>query len=230
MSESPSFLEEEIAAPVLPDVPPHQQAEEPAAALGEETPVEPPSTPEPDARQIPISALLDEREKRQRAEREAEELRKQIEAQRQPQQVPDFYDDPEARLQMERQQTLQLAWSNKLDVSEMLARERHGEETVEAAKVAFIEACQTNPSIYSELQRQQNPYGYVVAWHKRQSVLAQMGDDPDKWIEQQIATRLQSAQTVQPKPPAPPPSISSATTAGGNKAPVASGFSQLFGD
>ena len=232
MTNVPSFMEEEMAETVPVDAVVETPAEvEQVEAVGENETVAPPATTEPEHRNVPITALLDEREKRQRAEREAEELRKEkarLEASRT--QAPDFYDDPEARLQAERQMAAQVAWNNKLDVSEMLAREKHGEETVEAAKAAFIGAVQNKPELYAELMRQQNPYAYVVSWHKRNSIMSQMGDDPDAWIEQQVSARMQAARPVQPKPPAPPPSVSSANPSGGSKPAIVSGFEQLFGD
>lgn len=192
----------------------------------------PPAVSEDTGKHIPISALLDEREKRQALAREAEELRQklaQFQAQQQ-QPQPDFYENPEARLQQERTQVQQMLWNERLNMSETLARQSHGDEAVNAAREAFAEEVKRNPALYADLQKQANPYGYVVQWHKRQSVLSKLGDDPDAYIEAQVQARLAAMQASQPKPTAPPPSLASAAASGGPKAPPASGFASLFGE
>lgn len=194
-------------------------------AKGEPEPA-PPAVSEDAGKHIPISALLDEREKRQALQREVEALRK---AQQEQAKKPDFYEDPEGRLTQERTQVQQMLWNERLNTSEMVARQAHGDEAVTAATEAFSQEVQRNPALYMELQRQQNPYGFVVQWHKRNSFLSKIGDDPDAYIEAQIKSRLEAMQ-VQPKPAAPPPSLASAAASGGPKGPAPSGFKALFGD
>lgn len=215
-------FEEEAPVEEQVQAEPEEQPEEPK---GEET-AAPPVAQDDTGKHIPISALLDEREKRQALQREVEALRKA----QQPQKQPDFYEDPEGRLTQERAQVQHMLWNERLNMSETLARQSHGDEAVDGAREAFAEEVKRNPALYAELQRQANPYGFVVQWHKRQSVLSKMGDDPEAYIEAQVKARLEAMQAVQPKPSAPPPSLASAAASGGQKEPPASGFGALFGD
>jgi hypothetical protein len=169
--------------------------------------------------------LLDEREKRQAAQRQAEELQRklaQIEAQQAKPPVPDFYEDPEGRIS-------QALWNERLNTSELVARSAHGSEKVDAAREAFLAAAQQNPALQLELRGSQHPYDFVVNWHKRTRALSEIGDDPDAFrarlqeeIRQQVLAELAQAQPQ--KPAATPPSLASAPSAGGALNDIKSGF------
>lgn len=238
MSDAPSFLEPE--QPAVIEAPQEAletegQGEPPPAPAPE--PAAPPAVSEPreDGR-IPIAAMLDEREKRQAAQREAEDLRRKLaayEAQK-AQPAPDFYDDPEARLQAERAQVHNALWNERLNTSELVARQAHGEETVNAAREAFMSEAQQNPALAVELRRQQHPYDFVVNWHRRQRVLAEVGTDPAAYrakIETEVRERvLAELAAAQPqKPAAPPPSLAAAPSVGSNSQAIPSPFENLFG-
>ena len=225
------FLDEKdddlTAAPEVPEPPQVEPKGEPEAA--------PPAAVVEEAnKHIPISALLDEREKRQQAAREAEELRKKLaayEAER-AQPKPDFYADPEGFLAQQRQAVQQMVWNERLNTSEALAKRDHGEELVTAAAEAFKAAAGASPALAAEFSSQSDPYGFVVNWHKRQTVLSQIGNDPDAYrarIEQEIRERLLAEmQPAAPAPKAPPPSMAAVPATGNSKAPPVSGFDALF--
>ncbi len=78
-----------------------------------------------------------------------------------------FYEDPESRLRAERSQVQQMLWNERLNTSEIVARNAFGDDAVNEAQQAFLAESRNNPTLYMELQRQANPYGYVVQWHKR---------------------------------------------------------------
>lgn len=217
------FLNDEVLPEEAEAEQPQVEAEE---AKGEE-PAAPPVAQE-ETKHIPISALLDEREKRQAATRELEELRRQMAAQQQQQKQPDFYEDPESRLRAERSQVQQMLWNERLNTSEIVARNAFGDDAVNEAQQAFLAESRNNPTLYMELQRQANPYGYVVQWHKRQSVLTKLGDDPDAYIQAEVQRRLQELQAA-PKPAAPPASLAAAPAAGTGQKLAKSGFDALFG-
>lgn len=234
------FLNDEGLPGAAQDAAPVQEAAPEPAPPPEEPkgePAAPPAAVEQADKFIPITALLDEREKRQQAAKEAEELRRKLDeiqrAQEPKAKEPDFYEDPEGRLARERQEMQKALFNERLNISEALARQAHGDELVSAAQVAFAEEAGRNPFLREELQRQANPYGFVVQWHKRQSVLSKLGDDPEAYIEAQVQARLaamqQQAQPVQSRPAAPPPSLASAPGSGAQKDPPASGFAALFG-
>lgn len=220
--------------------------EEPEAPEGEKAEGEPPSPEFKTSRDIPITALLDEREKRQKAEREAEELRRwraEMERQKEQPKAPDFYEDPEARMAYENQNIQTLLWNERLNMSEALSRDKHGDAAVDEARDAFMRAAQQNPSLQMELRAQANPYGFVVNWYKRQSVMSEIGNDPDGWKAKQVETikaelaeqiraevmaELQGATPAQK--PRPPASLSGQPAAGrGEPMSRGSAFDAAFG-
>lgn len=70
---------------------------------------------------IPIAALLDEREKRQTLQRELEELRKT----QAPKEEADFFEDPEGALKARDQAFEEKILQNKLEMSQAMAKESH---------------------------------------------------------------------------------------------------------
>ena len=227
MDEMPSFLTEEtdVAEPEVVEVAPEQ-----AVPMGEQEPVATPATLEAETPHVPVSALKDERGKRQAAERRAEELdRRLAELERRvapAQKEPDVFEDPEGRFQRERQFAALVAQNTKLEMSRFMAEKDFGADEVEEAYRFFDE----NPHLSHQLLQSASPFHAAVNLYKRQKFVQSIGDDPDAWLEQQIAARMQAAAPpVQNKPAAPPPSVASATPAGAATAPPVSGFDALFG-
>jgi hypothetical protein len=231
-SDKLDFLDETAEAAPEPETEPAQveATGEPEAA--------PPTATEEKPQTIPITALLDEREKRQEAMRQAEEARKELEAMRrqiaaaqQPQKRPDWFEKPDEAIRYAVAPLKAQMLNDRLDTSEMLAEDKYGAETVTAAKQAFLEAAQQDPGLHHRVLQSRHPYDEVVKWHKRQSVMSQIGDDPEAWIEQQVKARLEQMQS--PSSPAPvnrPPVSLAAAPAAGRAAPQAkgSGFDQAF--
>ena len=193
-----------------------------------------PAVSEPkEDRFAPLSALLDERDKRQAAQRQAEELQRklaQIEAQQAKPPVPDFYDDPEARIRMAEQRAHALAVDTKLQTSRFLAERDFGAETVKEAYAFFDE----NPHLSAALLDNPSPFHEAVSVYKRHKALSEIGPDPDAYrakIEAEVRERLlaEFAQSQPQKPTAPPPSLTAAPSAGGAQTETQSGFERLFG-
>src|SRR6478735_6823898 len=149
----------------------------------------------PQGGQIPIQALLDEREKRQKAEREAGELRawrQQQEATRAQPSRPDPYDDPEAFAAWQQQQIAQVSWDTTRNISLRFAAEKHGQETVAAAEAWAHQAASRNPLFEAQFQRQQDPWGWLVSEYKRDQTLNKLGDrDLDAWFEEEQRRRAE---------------------------------------
>lgn len=194
-----------------------------------ETPVAPPATPEDHGR-IPIAALLDEREKRKEKEREVEALNRRIadyEAKATPK--PDFFADPEAALAAAQRAAQAAAINTKLETSRFLAEEKFGAEKVQAAYEYFDK----NPHLSGQLLTSPSPFHAAVKEYERHQAMTEIGEDPSAYrarVEAEVRERILAEYNVQPKPTAPPPSLSSAPSVSAGKAPVASGFGQLFGD
>lgn len=219
------------------------EAEPQEQTVVEAAPTAAPEKPEPHL--IPITAIMDEREKRQQAQREADEAKRQIEAlrkqmadyeaekRRQP--PPDVFTDTEGRFAYEQQVFNQRLLDERLNISEMLMREKVGNEVVDAATAAFKEEATRNPALGLELARQTNPYGYVVNWHKRHKLLSDIGEDPEAYKARIIAEYIAQQQQAPQEAPAStrprlPGSLATAPSAG-RDSPVEDGpiLKRLFG-
>lgn len=200
------------------------QAEEQVEAQPEGTgePAEPPSASEEKSRDVPFVALMDEREKRQAAQREAEELRKQIaEYQRQAQpakEKPDFFDNPDQAMD-------QRLMAVKLQQSRFFAEKEYGADVVAAAYAYFDE----HPNESQSLINHPSPFHAAVDHYKRQTKLAEIGPDPDAWINAQVEARLAERLAQSPAPKAPPPSMARAPSTGGERISPGSAFDETFG-
>lgn len=182
-----------------------------------------PAPPEPG--HVPLSAVLDEREKRQALERELAELRRQHAQPQAP--ALDPYEDPAAYTQ-------QVALNIKLDMSEELARSKHGDELVEQAKQWAVAKFGQSPAFQQEVLSNRNPYEFAVQAYQRDQLVSQLKPDDlaafQAWKAAQAS--LQPAQLAAPAAipqpvAAPPRSLASATSAGG-AAHVPTGEGQAF--
>lgn len=164
-----------------------------------------------------------ERQARERLERELYELRGQFTAfQQQPrapeaplQPPPDWWTDPDAALKARLQpieERLRDAGQGPQQVREsmsrMIALDKHGPEAVNAAYRAADEAMRSNPAmnamLRARLSASEHPFGELVKWHKEQTALSRVGDDPDAFIEAEVARRLAGREQPQPEEPAQP--------------------------
>jgi len=200
---------------------------EQAESKGEEEAEPPAVSEEKQQGQVPLSALLDEREKRQKYERELEELRQwrqQQETQRQPK--PDFFDNPEAALSQVQQTTQQQIIASKLQTSKFLAEREYGADLVKEAYAYFDQ----NPQESHALLNEPSPFHAAVEHYKRQKAVQEIGADPEAY-KAKLRAELEAelAQKAPQKPAAPPRSLASAPGAGGETQPHGSAFDQLFG-
>jgi hypothetical protein len=214
--EKLNFLDaEESAAPAPEQSAPVIEADKPAA---------PEPEPQGDARArdpetgrfVPISALLDERDKRQAETRKREELEQQLQRYQQPQQPEQVPTDPSGIIQYALAEQQRIAFNERLNTSELMARQSHGEETVSQAQQAFLAAVGQNPMLQQQLQGQIHPYDFVVKWHKQSKLMSEIGQDPEAWrkaeaekIRQQVLAELQGqgVQPAQSSQSQPPPSV-----------------------
>lgn len=183
-------------------------------AAAEPAPVAPPP---PEPAHAPLSALLDERERRQAAERERDELRKAQQRPPEPVTVPDPYEDPNGYQAFQAQQTQQAALNIRLDLSEDLARGKHGDALVDQARDWALERMAKSPAFNHEVLSHRNPYDFIVQQHQRDQFVSQIQPSDyeafQAWRAAQSAAPQPAAQAASPVPP--PPSLASATSAGG---------------
>lgn len=207
---------------------------EPAEAVTEEAPQDAGATPEPEAeaprardpdtgRFIPIAAVLDERDKRQAAERRAQELEQRLSqyTQQQEEYVPT---DPREIIQYTLAEQQKIAFNERLNISELMARQAYGDDEVTAAQQAFMEASQSDPNLAAQLQGQVHPYDWVLRWHKSYRLMSEIAPDPEAWrsaererLRQELLQEIQgTAQRPASSKPSqqPPPSVVSLPSSG----------------
>lgn len=236
------FLDEEPKEAAAPKEEPVVAEAEPAEAeevtepedKGEEPAAPPAAEPEPKA--IPVTALLDEREKRQAAQRQAEEAQKrlkELEARlrdlENPREQPDFYADPDAAFKAREAQFEQKMMADRLRTSKFMAEREFGAEIVAEAYAYFDQ----HPQESQLLLDHPSPFHAAVEQYKRQKFLTEV-QDPDAWKAQQLEELRkqlaeEAATAVPPKPKVPPASLSKATSAGGEPKTPGTAFDGVFG-
>lgn len=184
----PRDEQKQQSEPEQPPAPEPQAQPEPAA-------VTPPEREQRQENRIPLAEHLAEREKRQRVEQERdqerqrrEDLERRLQAlERQRVEPPkeeapiDVWANPEAFIDNRLKAVQQQAEGVTERVSRLLATEKFGAEAVSAAMGELERQMATNPGARFEHQRimaSDHPYGELVAWHKRQATMQEIGDDP----------------------------------------------------
>lgn len=231
MSDLDAMLADEPEENPVADAP--EIIPEPEPAPEPEPQPEPEPAPEPapvnQPAHVPVTALMDERFKRQQfedrsaaLERELQQLRSQQQAQTQPQAAPDPYEDPQGFAQFMEHQQQQMVVGARLDISEEMARQTHGEELTEKAKAWAIAKIQQSPAFQQELLSQRHPYGHAVTLYQREEALEKV-KDPARlqaflaWeASQASAPQNPAIPMASPSSPAAPPrSIANLSSAGG---------------
>ena len=217
--------------PVAEAPSPEPVIEEPAAPPAPEPVIEEAEAPKPEAQQVPITALLDERDKRKALEAELAQFR----ATQQPaEQVPDRWEDPEGYEAFQEQRIQTALYQQNLQWSERIATIQHGEETVSEAKKWGIERCGADPFFNAKVAASPDPVDYIVSEWKREQIASQV--NPDEFKQFQAWKAAQSAIQPPPQPAAapsrstPPRSLASAPSAGGIMTEVAQSDEEIFGE
>lgn len=220
-----------------PTTPPIEAQPEPQQEPVEQpTPVTPPAAPETD-RNVPLTSLLDERDKRKAAERRLADLEAAQQQQRQPAARPDPYDDPDGYDAAIEKRIADRALATKFELSEVMARDKHGDELVAKAMEWGAERAQANPGFRDDFLKAPNPIDWVVRQQKRDGLLSEVGEDPDAYVRRRAAelgliaapdagTPVVDAPVQQqaPKPAVPTRSIANAPSQGGGNRDVPTGL------
>lgn len=162
-----------------------------------------------------------ERAKRQERDAEIAELRGQLNAFMQMQQAPkqppqpaapppDPYADPEGYAQHTVREAItpieRAMEEQRHEFSQVMAVEKHGQETVTAALQAISQARGTpnGEADFQRIMKARLPYQELVTWHKKQTALTRFGDDPDAFEAQLRAKIMAEIQGAPPATPAQP--------------------------
>jgi len=209
-----------------PEPPPAAPEPEPAPAPpADSDDAEPPAALDGEA-VIPRRAYEDERRKRQdwkakasKYEGEIAELRRQLEARQAPPAPPAPAPAPVRMTPVaainpvqdpagfaEAQMRAQI--NHQLNVSEMLLRDKLGDEAVDGYISEFQELARADPLLSHKMYAERNPYGFVKREVDRVRREREMGDDPDAYIQRRIDAereRWEQERAAAAPPPAPPP-------------------------
>ena len=180
MSELAEFIEEttvvqepEVIEETTAEAPEAEAVEEVEEAVTEEPeglPTEP-DKPEKTG-EVPIAALLDEREKRQAAQRELDQLRKQLSEQAPKQAIPDPLDDGEAYAGHINQVVEGKLAQSRIAMSQEFMRMTH--EDYDTAEAKFIQMAQENPALIGQMQAATLPAKFVYDTAKKAEKLEKL--------------------------------------------------------
>jgi hypothetical protein len=163
------------------------EAADPDQEASEATEVAEEPKPEPKSEAtVPLAALLEVRQ-------ELQALKNLATPKPEPTPAPNVLEDQEGFQKYVGQQLNQQVTNVKLDISEEMTRAAHGDEKVDAAFAAFQAA--QDPTLHQSVMQSRNPWGEVVKWHERQTVAAEIGDDPEAYkakLETEIRQKLEA--------------------------------------
>jgi hypothetical protein len=162
-----------------PDAQPNTQVEDTTGekeadhkqAATEDSPPEPADS-EKQPGNVPLSAMLDERDKRQKAERRAEDVEAQLQQMQQPQQAPDILDDPQGFTGYMQQQITDGVRAATIQMSQMMMRSQH--DDYDQAEDKFMQMAQSNPQLVAEFQASSMPAQFVYNTVKKAEQYADM--------------------------------------------------------
>lgn len=232
-------------APQIVEETPEQAASQPETETPDAEDSQP-ETPEPNGEgekfdPVAHRKMMDERRKRQEAEAELIELRRQVQQnqappQQKPQAIPDAYEQPEQFGQHFASLMDQQAFNMRAEMSGFRAEQAYGRETVEAATKWAIE--RNDPLMGQKVRNSGDPVGDVVREYQQSRTLETLaGKSLDDYVRDQAVQKgwIVSPEGAQPSPspkpssPTPPRSLASKPGSGGvSQAAQSEGFGDVF--
>jgi hypothetical protein len=194
----------------------------------------PEPTPEPEApkedKSVPLTALLDERDRRKEAERRAAEYESR-QAASAPVDMPDPIDDPRGFAEWQNSQVQQALVSQRFEMSDLMAKQQYGEETVKTAAEWAMEKAKADPLFATAYMQQPHPIDWIVREHKRSALVNDIGDNVDDWFAKEAEKRgyaptapnTAPAPAVAASPPAVKPAVPPRSIASDASAPKVQG-------
>ncbi len=196
---------------------------------GEITPEAPPASDQKD-RAVPLTAMLDERDRRKAAEAEAARYRQQIaEMQRrsQPSQIPDVVENPQGYQQYIASQNAAALDRQEAQFSEDIARMKYGDEAVNSA----LEVA-TRAGVTDHFRSGPDRWSRMVQWHQAQATLQEVGNPADYRerirAEERAKLEAEFAAKYTPAPPPVPPTSLAAAPSQGAQTTVPMGDQEAF--
>jgi hypothetical protein len=226
---------EDVSAPAgdaatLAESTPAASAPDDESPGGETVGAVPPPPPPGGSGQVPISALLDEREKRQAEKARAERFERELEEIR-ARQAPAPPPAPEEQLQA-------ALYAQNLRTSRRFAERAYTPELVSQLHDWASARCDEDPIFNQQMRNAEDPYEAAMQAWRREQILAAIKDPAEleafkAWQAAQAPASSAPSDVrpaVRAQPPNPPRSLATASGTGGAGAPhVPIGPGQAFG-
>lgn len=182
-------------------------------------PVEEPNEAEKPEPTVPLSAMIEERSKRQALEM----LLNQPQKRQEPQPIPDVFEDQAAYTQHVLQAVQQARVATKMEMSRFLAEKEYGKDAVEDAVAYFNDHPGSGQFLNSP-----SPFHAAVEYVRQQRVAEEVGTDPAAYEAKLRAKILQELQAKQADAAIKDaPSLAHETSIGGRQKPPAPTFTPL---
>lgn len=187
-----------------------ETVEEPTPELEPAPEPEPaPEAPrEDEQRTIPLATALQWRDEAKELKRWKEQ---QEAAQKRPDAAaPDPFDDPSGFAAYQEQRVEQRLTQERFAMSDTIARQTHGADTVEAAVQWAQERASQDPMFAGSYMRQPHPIDWIVQQHKRDADLSDYQKDPVAFARRileangQLSASTPAPAAVVPTPASPP--------------------------
>lgn len=190
----------DVAESVAPEPEKPERAEPRQVAPGA-----PPSPQEPmRENRVPLNELLEERRARQALERQIAEMNgrmaafegmtRQSQAPQQPQQEPDYLEDPAGFVRHQFQPDFERQQQVLMFNARLIAEAVYGKQDIGAAVKAFDDAQArgaVHPFEAQRIMNSPNPFAEALTWHRQQAVISETGGDL-KAYRAKVAAELRS--------------------------------------
>lgn len=174
-TETPAVAEPEVEAVTEVETPTGEtEGDKP------EVTEEPPASPEPVEKTVPLKALEDERRKRQELEQRLEQQPKQ--------EAPDPLDDPDGFRQYQDNARL----NDRIEISVEIAREMH--EDFDSVHEVFMEEAAKNPVLAQAAMQSKAPGIHIYREGKRLAKAREIGD-PDEYANRKVQEATKALAT-----------------------------------
>lgn len=199
------------------------------AALPDEVVQEQPKTDDTEKgiHHVPLTVLLDERDKAKKAKEHAQQLEARLrvyEAQ-QAAPIPDPYENPQGYQDYMQNQINQQEFKLRSEMSGRFAEQKFGKDTVEAAIAWAQEHAAVDPFLGQRVQMSPSPVEFVVEQYQREQFFKQHSSDLGGVTQAAGFPAAPTPTPVQqaPKPQAPSRSLAAAPNAGGGHQTIPDG-------
>ena len=188
-------VEAEPAAEIIAEVTPEPEKEPEAESTGEIEPQVSPPEPEikEESKNVPIAALMAEREKRQTLQKQVDEfnLKKQEEP------APDMFDDQTKYTEHMNAKMQTAMFNERANLSEFYARKEHSDLDAKVEKFQQLKA--DNPALAAQVQGAASPYHEIediVAKHEKMEKFQNI-DDFEATTRAELESKIRAEITAE---------------------------------